>query len=113
LELLIDYIKRAYGPTRQSLNPLLEDCHITYDLLWALFKPNTLVYTTCFGTGKPRCVKYDFGEERKTNSGVKYFHMEGRYLDFNGKVLSEVAIHLLIKRFRGAKRIDTLEVFPL
>ncbi|KAL5344673.1 hypothetical protein ACLOAV_010365 [Pseudogymnoascus australis] len=113
LESLIDYIKTAYGPTRQSLNPLLEDGHITYDLLWALFKPNTLVYTTCFGTGKPRCVKYDFGEERKTNSGVKYFHMEGRYLDFDGKVLGEAVIHLSIEKFRGAKRIDTLEVFPL
>ncbi|KFY02822.1 hypothetical protein V490_00390 [Pseudogymnoascus sp. VKM F-3557] len=113
LESLIDYIKTAYGPTRQSLNPLLEDGHITYDLLWALFKPNTLVYTKCFGTGKPRCVKYDFGEERKTNSGVKYFHMEGRYLDFDGKVLGEAVIHLSIEKFRGAKRIDTLEVFPL
>jgi hypothetical protein len=93
---LIDYIKTAYGPTRQSLNPLLEDGHITYDLLWALFKPNTLVYTKCFGTGKPRCVKYDFGEERETNSRVKYFHMEGRYLDFDGKVFGEAVIHLSV-----------------
>ncbi|ELR04587.1 hypothetical protein GMDG_06869 [Pseudogymnoascus destructans 20631-21] len=113
LESLIDYIKTAYGPTRQSLNPILEDGHITFDLLWALFKSNTLVYTKCFGTGKPRCVKYDFGEERKTNSGVKYFHIEGRYLDFDGKVLGEAVIHLSIEKFRGAKRIDTLEVFPL
>jgi hypothetical protein len=44
---------------------------------------------------------------------VKYFHIEGRYLDFDGKVLSEVVIHLLIKKFRGAKQIDTLKVFPL
>jgi uncharacterized protein DUF7025 len=29
---------------------------IIYGLLWALFKPSTLVYTTCLGTGKPRCV---------------------------------------------------------
>lgn len=72
-----------------------------------------MVYTKCFGTGKPRCVKYDFGEERKTNSGVKYFHIEGRYLDFDGKVLGEAVIHLSIEKFRGAKRIDTLEVFPL
>ncbi|OBT86393.1 hypothetical protein VE02_05287 [Pseudogymnoascus sp. 03VT05] len=90
-----------------------KDGHITYDLLWALFKPNTLVYTKCFVTGKPRCVKYDFGEERKTNSGVKYFHVAGRYLDFDGKVLGEAVIHLSIEKFRGAKRIDTLEVFPL
>lgn len=39
--------------------------------------------------------------------------MEGRYLDFDGKVLGEAVIHLSIEKFRGAKRIDTLEVFPL
>lgn len=44
---------------------------------------------------------------------MKYFHVEGRYLDFDGKVLGEAVIHLSIDKFRGAKRIDTLEVFPL
>jgi hypothetical protein len=39
--------------------------------------------------------------------------MEGRYLDFNGKVLSEAVIHLSIEKFHGAKQIDTLKVFPL
>ena len=44
---------------------------------------------------------------------MKYFHIEGRYLDFDGKVLSEAVIHLSIEKFRGAKRINTLKVFPL
>jgi hypothetical protein len=44
---------------------LLEKREIIYDLLWAFFKPNIVVYTTCVGTGKLRYVKYNFGEERK------------------------------------------------
>ena len=72
-----------------------------------------MVYTKCFSIGKPRCVKYDFREERKTISREKYFHIEGRYLDFDGKVLGEAVIHLSIEKFRGAKRIDTLKAFPL
>jgi hypothetical protein len=44
---------------------------------------------------------------------VKYFHIEGHYLNFNGKVLSKVVIYLLIKKFYSAKQINTLKVFPL
>lgn len=65
LDLLLGFIKKTYEPTTERLNALLEKCEIIYDLLWALLKPNAIVYTTCVGTGKPRCVKYNFGEERK------------------------------------------------
>lgn len=113
LDLLIQTIKDTYKSTTERLVALLADRKITYDLLWALFKPNTHVYTTCPGTGKPRCVKYDFGEEKKTNQGVKYFELDYRYLDFDGKVFGEVTERLGIEEFRGARRIDTLDAFPL
>ena len=51
LDLLLDFIKTAYASTTERLGPLLEKDQITYDLLWTLFKPNTLAYTKCFGTG--------------------------------------------------------------
>lgn len=75
--------------------------------------PNTVAYTTCFGTGKPRCVKYDFSEKRTRNNKAKYFHMDYRYLDFDGKVFGGVQFKIFMKKFRGAKQINTLEVFPL
>jgi hypothetical protein len=48
----------------EYLGPLLKKYKITYNLLWALFKLNTVIYTTYAGTSKLRCVKFDFGEER-------------------------------------------------
>ncbi|OWP06252.1 hypothetical protein B2J93_2490 [Marssonina coronariae] len=57
LSLLVDFIKKTYESTAERLSALLEKCEITYDLLWAFFKPNAVLYTTCVGTGKPRCVK--------------------------------------------------------
>ena len=63
LDLLIDFITTTYEPTTQRLLSLLDNEEITYDLLWALFKPNSRVYTTCFGSGKPRCVICDGVEE--------------------------------------------------
>jgi hypothetical protein len=103
----------TYADTRTRIFPLLVSGEITYDLLWALFKPNTFTYTTCPGTKKPRCIKYDFGEERTTSDGVVYFHIKGRYVDFNGKVFGEVPIDTGILKFRGSKPINSLDVFPL
>ena len=113
LGLLIDYIKITYESTAQCLRSLLKDGEITYDLLWALFKPNSLVYSTCIGTNKPRCVMYDNGEEAETSDGLKYYKMDCRYLDYDGKVFGELPIHLAIVKFRGKKRISTLDAFPL
>jgi hypothetical protein len=95
------------------LNTLLEKREITYDLLWALFKPNAIVYTTCVSTGKPRCVKYDFGEERKQINRVDYFHIRCYYLDSDGKVFGEVPTALGIEKFRETRGINSLGVFPL
>ena len=44
---------------------------------------------------------------------MRYFHVECSYLDYNGKVFGEVLTALGIRIFQGAKRIDSLEAFPL
>lgn len=111
--LFISFVKETYASTHERLIALLEVQEITYDLLWALFKPNTVVYTTCFGTGKPRCVKYNSGEEKTTNNGVEYFHLECRYLDFDGKVFGETSVELVIPKFRGTRKVNSLDAFPL
>ena len=100
-------------PTTQRLLPLLEHGEITYDLLPMLFKPNTPVYTTCFGTKKPRCVTYDSAEEKTTRSKKKYLSMDCRFFDFDGKTFGKASIALVIPKFRGTKRINTLPAFPL
>lgn len=110
---MIRTIKDAYESITERLTGLLAEGKITYDLLWALFKANGHVVTICHGSRKPRCVRYDFGEEKKTPQGVKYFELQCRYLDFDGKVFGEVMDRLPIEEFHGAKRIDALEAFPL
>ena len=113
LDLLIEHIMAAYADTKTRLKSLLMSGEIPYDLLWALFKPNTFAYTTCPGTKKPRCIKYDFGEEKTTSDGMEYFHIRGRYVDFDGKLFGEVPIQTGILKFRGSKPINSLDVFPL
>ncbi|KAF2726605.1 P-loop containing nucleoside triphosphate hydrolase protein, partial [Polyplosphaeria fusca] len=113
LELLVDFIKTCQRSTVERFASLLPKKEITYELLPALFKTNTEVYTTCRGTGEPRCFKCNYGEERTELNGSKFFYIEGRYINFDGRMFGEAKMKCSIPKFRGTRRIDSLEAYPL
>ncbi|ELR03570.1 hypothetical protein GMDG_06228 [Pseudogymnoascus destructans 20631-21] len=113
IALLIDHIHLSYKETKVRLASLLKTGEITYDLLPFLFKPNGLVYTTCRGTKKPRCIRFKSGEAKTSTTGVDYFHIKGKYLEFDGKVLGKAPIETAILGFCGSRTINSLEAFPL
>ena len=112
LDILIRYLQSHFSSTIQNLPHLIEHNEITFDLLWALFPPSAVVYTTCIYSDQPKCLVFDFGDEQIIK-GQKYWALQGRYLDYDGKKFGEVSRALLIPEFRGAKIITTLETFPL
>ena len=65
LKILLNFIRSIYASIAEWLVPLLEGGKITYSLLWALFKPNTEVYTNCSEIDQSRCIKCTFGKERE------------------------------------------------
>jgi len=109
----VAYAETTFKSTVDQLSVLLGKEDITYDLLWALFTPNAEVYTTCPGTGAPRCVLYNHCEERTEMDGSRYMYVEGRYLNSDGKALGEATTSIKIPIFRGAKRIQHLPAYPL
>jgi hypothetical protein len=113
LTLFIDYITTDYASTTKRLDPLMEHQEITFDLLWTLFLPNTLVYTVCAGSNEPRCLKLDWAEQKETLDRGKYFQLDCHYVDYDGKTFGEANAVLEIDEFRGVKGIDCLGVFPL
>lgn len=112
LGMLVHYLQNHFASTIGSLPQLLAHGEITYDLLWALFPPNSIVYTTCVYSEQPKCLVYDHGEDKMIKD-QKYFVLSGRYLDFDGKKFGEVSGGTAIPEFRGARHITTLESFPL
>ncbi len=106
--LLIDHLKHTYATTSQRLDSMLQHGQITYDLLWALFKPGSHVYTTCFGTGEPRCVLFDAGEDT-THDDLEFFKLECRFLDYDGVKFGEAGVFLRVAKFRGPKPIEAIE----
>ncbi|KAI5864691.1 hypothetical protein GGS23DRAFT_459532 [Durotheca rogersii] len=113
LDELIKFTERTYTDTSCHVQSLLAHGEITYDLLWSLFKPNSLLFTTCSGTRKPRCVRHVCGEEKKNMYGAKYWSLDCRYNDFDGKEFGEVSIEVMVPKFHGLKPIHELEAFPI
>ncbi|KAL2380542.1 hypothetical protein RJZ90_004516 [Blastomyces dermatitidis] len=113
LALLIDCIESTYTESSQRLEALCAQQMITYDLLKFLFKPEEIICAACPGTGKPRALIYDFGKEKETRQGIKYFELSCRYIDFDGRVFEEVQDELSIFKFHGAIPISKLSAFPL
>ncbi|KAI5840555.1 hypothetical protein DFP73DRAFT_482409 [Morchella snyderi] len=113
LTILTKYIESDYAPIVKRLYPLLQHQEITFDLLWALFLPNTLVHTTCAGSNESRCLKLDWGEQKESLERGKFFQLDCHYIDYDGKTFGKANAVLEIEEFRGARRIDSLGVFPL
>ncbi|KAF1949673.1 hypothetical protein CC80DRAFT_253510 [Byssothecium circinans] len=113
-KLLLRYIDEDYAETRETLKPMLKAGTITYNLVWALFKPNTIAYTPTYGNkDDPRCFKVDYCYEEEDWFGNKKWSIEGRYLEYDGKVFGLGDYFTQIAAFKGPRKITNLGAYPL
>ncbi|KAF3481541.1 uncharacterized protein GIQ15_04300 [Arthroderma uncinatum] len=113
LSLLVEFISTTYQPITERLATQLECGKVTWDILWTIFKPGSIIYTKCFGTEKQRCVVLNAIEQKRKPGGVDYYNLDCSYVDCDRDVLGKAGILLEIDRFRGPRRIDLLPAFPL
>jgi hypothetical protein len=113
LSILLEFIKSTYTSITKRLELLLKDSEIIYNLLLALFKLNTKIYTTFPEINQPRYTICNFGEKRECRDRTKYFHIKYQYLNWDSKLLGESTVMFEIEKFKGVKKISLLEVFPL
>ncbi|KAF2623289.1 hypothetical protein BU25DRAFT_414542 [Macroventuria anomochaeta] len=114
-KLLLGYIDEDYAATRKALKPLLKAGTITYELCWALFKPNTIVYTPTYGNKEdPRCFRVEQCFEYESwLSGAKSCCIDGKYLEYDGQMFGLGDHEAEIKSFKGHKKITSLVAYPL
>ena len=61
LKVLVEYLDKDYDETKKSLYPLIKSGKITFELAWALFKSNEIVYTNTYGhEDEPRAAKIEY-----------------------------------------------------
>lgn len=114
LKVLIKYLDKDYAETKKTLYPLLEANMITFDLLWALFKPNTIAYTTTYGhPDEPRAFKIEYASKESSFMKGQWYSIEGRYLEYDGKSFGMGTMAADVESFKGARKITSLSCYPL
>ncbi|KAI0832276.1 hypothetical protein F5Y06DRAFT_281118 [Hypoxylon sp. FL0890] len=114
LRILIKYLDTDHAETKKSLYPMLENGLITFDLLWALWKPNTLAYTTTYGSvDEPRVFKVEVAEKHYSIVRGEFYYIEGKYFEYDGKQFGFGSMSEEIPEFRGARKITSLGCYPL
>jgi hypothetical protein len=93
---------------------MLENGLISFDLLWALWKPNTLAYTTTYGShDEPRVFKVEMAEKHYSLMKGDFYYVEGKYFEYDGKQFGYGSMSEELGDFRGARKITSLGVYPL
>lgn len=114
VKVLIKYLDKDYAEVKKTLYPMLESGLITFDLLWALYKPNTLAYTTTYGTpDEPRAFKIEYAEKEFSFMKGEWYCIEGRYLEYDGKTWGFGQMEVDVAAFKGARKITSLGCYPL
>lgn len=106
----IEFAQEQHGSTLANIQSLGNE--ITFDLLWALFAPNTMVYTTENILKEPQAMKL-IGAGYITEEGVTFFVVKGHIIHHDGQDLGLGEYAIRIQAFPGAKKITSLEALPL
>lgn len=133
LKVLIKYLDKDYDEIKKFLYFLLESKKITFDLLWALFKSDEIVYTSTYDTlSESRTFKIEYVYLISTDTHSNYFDVlitdlkqkhsllkddyyiiEGRYLKFDGKTFEMSNVQVIVKTFKKSRLIFSLRCFSL
>ncbi|KAH9826097.1 ATPase family associated with various cellular activities (AAA) [Teratosphaeria destructans] len=111
---LVAYLDEDYADIKKTLYPLLEAGNITFDLMWALFKPNEIAVTSCYGVwDEPRCFKVDYATKFQTMQRGEWYCIEGKYLEYDGKGFGYGDFEAEVDAFKGPRKITSLATYPL
>lgn len=93
---------------------MVENGLITFDLLWALWKPDTLAFTSTYGShDEPRVFKVEVAEKHYGIMKGEYYYIEGKYFEYDGKQFGYGSMSQEVGSFRGARKITSLGCYPL
>ncbi|KAF7337590.1 AAA family ATPase [Mycena sanguinolenta] len=113
LNVLLKFIETQFAETIEEVNNLRPHNLITYDTLWTIFRPDTIVH--CKVRGYDRAFKLRSAHEFTDpvfdeHSG---FRLLGKYMDYDGQNFGSRLEVLMIPTFTGSRPIASLPVAPL
>ncbi|KAF7354269.1 AAA domain-containing protein [Mycena venus] len=118
VNLLLSFLAADYRTTLANISRLTAHNEITFDLLYAILVPRTLVVARCAVTGLERLFQLQFFT-RTTVEGVPVYQLGLEGVDLVDRPMSQtvvvgrVSTLVYIPFFKGAMRIEKLDAFPL
>jgi hypothetical protein len=114
LQTAIHFTLEEHSETINDIQALKAQNEITFDLLWTLFKPNTLIYNFDERLRQPELLKsIAYVEFKRGEDRIPYAEIACRVVHNDGNKFGLAETSLVIKQFSGAKKIQDLNCYPL
>lgn len=109
---LLTFITPIVAPSVISLAQTQATGKVSFDNIWQIFPPGSVVKTTFYGVEAVcRVVKYQFKPRTRCNPAGWQIDME--YVDWNGEKAGWTTTSLTIWDYDGYKKVIGLPVFPI
>ncbi|KAJ7062733.1 hypothetical protein C8F01DRAFT_1135061 [Mycena amicta] len=115
---LLSFLATDYRSTLAQIARLTAHGEITYDLLYAILVPRTLIVARCAVTGLERLFRLESFTHTAVE-GVPVYALALEGVDLVDRPMTQtvgvgrVQANMFIPYFKGAARIDTLDAYPL
>ncbi|KZV69065.1 P-loop containing nucleoside triphosphate hydrolase protein [Peniophora sp. CONT] len=109
----IHVVEEDLAHTLLGITQLTSEGEITFDLLWALFKPNSLIYSYHSPTEQSRMLLVRRIEYGMHMDRTRYLKLSCDILHDDGNLFGFAREHLEITEYRGVRTITDLPTYPL
>lgn len=108
LNLLLDFVNEEFKDTIRETNNLVEQGMITYEHLWTIFRPGTILYAPMFGQPRAWTLKsyYD-------SCDPPGFGLCTEFVDFDGEDMGTRGGGRIVAHFAGSEKIVSLSAYPM
>ena len=110
-KLLDEVMRKEFSEIEETMNDMKLHSVITYEHLWTIFEPGTLVYASIDNQDRAlRLQKSRYGQDADQND---CFWLTCSYVDFDGQKFGTQQLNIKIPQFEGAQGIQTVRAYPL
>ena len=112
LNLLLGWIKKHFEPEIAAYNKCMTNEHkaISYDHLWTLFPPKTLVYAKLLSQNRALRLHDSYYDHSALSPNLT---LRVDYMDFDGERLGTRRLELGIPKYSGQQELHELNTIPL
>ncbi|RPA95716.1 P-loop containing nucleoside triphosphate hydrolase protein [Choiromyces venosus 120613-1] len=109
LEFLVGFIEEEFEEVRFEAGNYLPEGLVSYESLWTIFKPGTIMFQSSFGHQHAlSLVRADY-----YHKPVEQVILTLAYVDYNGKEFGLANSKVTLHTFEGLERISELPAYPL